>query len=258
MIECDIYSARLPEKTCALRYRNANGGRMRSGPGSDDPNCKVCSVGERLYREGWHKTTEPSFRDAADKRQAEEKPEKEESSMETQAEYGEKQKSAESAAAADTRTLVDPPGNHRDKNLLIDPATGRHMDGSAPSAAKSLNGSISAVPRKACAVIRPSASNVLRAITRATAAAQSRKNRQKLHSPSRIYISARLSTGNSGWMRAQNRCRKKMKCLPPSRPGRTGPLSKLWQARLSGSRKTSGGRINEMGMGRRRRAGRRI
>lgn len=125
MIECDIYSARLPEKTCALRYRNANGGRMRSGPGSDDPNCKVCSVGERLYREGWHKTTEPSFRDAADKRQAEEKPEKEESSMETQAEYGEKQKSAESAAAADTRTLVDPPGNHRDKNLLIDPATGK-------------------------------------------------------------------------------------------------------------------------------------
>lgn len=56
MIECKIYSAVLPEKTCALRYKHANNQRsFGSYPGATDPNCKVCEVGRRLFEEGWHK-----------------------------------------------------------------------------------------------------------------------------------------------------------------------------------------------------------
>lgn len=57
MVECAVKHARIPERTCALRYQNANANRGRYGrrpPGWDDFQCRDCPVGERLYKEGKH------------------------------------------------------------------------------------------------------------------------------------------------------------------------------------------------------------
>lgn len=114
-VECTVYTARLPEKTCALRYRNANGGRMLSGPGCDDYNCRVCETGRRLYEEGWHKSPEMSFQGVTDKGHgaAAGKAKKEGEAMKNQDESG------GAAVAARTDTAAE---NGRSKHLLTDPA----------------------------------------------------------------------------------------------------------------------------------------
>jgi len=61
MITCPYkHKTTIPERTCALRYRNANQPTVwghNKQPGWDDSHCKDCEIGARLYSQGYGEKT---------------------------------------------------------------------------------------------------------------------------------------------------------------------------------------------------------